>query len=556
MNHTIEDSLVVQAALTASEWIYGNYKDDAEAKRNLPEVEEFRITNSRATCSIEYCMRRIALAGPQLRSQKATLVVALKTPDKLVKRFLLLVFRGTVSLMDWTASVGMQPDEMTFYDEGLAVHSGFHNLLGQAIQGVCPSKLMGKELDDTIQEGVSGMVITGHSLGGALAQIASLKIMLAAMTKKEGLKKEIMEKPCCVTFAAPSSFKPLQCPDDETKCKQEEWITQLGKHVHNYVHNNDIVPRLPGHAQFIENVLQQQGSSSALKSWTGITPMQKVLVDLFRMFMDALPVLEGYIHTATTSFIGHAAARDQQFLSPAAAESYILEINSREEVQEDSSMSLAHKPDLKSCVGDHDIAKYRKYVERTLRWAEPAKCKLIRRPAIVPQPAKGLTIMASVSETLACSSKYKNTLVHQSYLDFMEIVEALTDQGCVAEAVKWQRESCGVLDFWDLHGFVVLRLRTKEDAECFLRADWEQSGWRTQQQEKEASLESHFGTMREMMADDEQEETEKFTVASKTALSDLWRVLNKLSSEHLMYTAEWNSLRAAHHLYQQLIPAA
>jgi len=94
-------------------------------------------------------------------------------------------------------------------------------------------------------------VAIGHSLGGALAQIATLMIKIAS----ENDHKEMTVPVRCVTFASPMPFarfpdKVLNSLQKNNRVRVLEWFRS---HTVNFINNNDIIPRLPRYAHFVNN---------------------------------------------------------------------------------------------------------------------------------------------------------------------------------------------------------------------------------------------------------------------------------------------------------------
>ena len=114
-----------------------------------------------------------------------------------------LVFRGTSDLLDWLTNLRVAP---TAWPEGGRVHEGFARALQKVVD----------EVDSELQRLSLPTFVTGHSLGGALATLASSRHPFVA----------------AYTFGAP-------------RVGDAEFWTTLRCPLHRVVNGRDLVPRLP-----------------------------------------------------------------------------------------------------------------------------------------------------------------------------------------------------------------------------------------------------------------------------------------------------------------------
>jgi len=543
MSPTVLFCLVVQAALRATQWISKEYENEAKAWEGLKRSEVLRIKNSRATCSIEYDPQAVVLSGDERRSQKATILVTLKTPDKTVERFLLLVFRGTSVLADWITDAGIALDESSFFFEGFAVHSGFISALGQIVQGQDPARRMRRAIQDSMVQGITKLVVTGHSSGGALAQIATLKIMLGAEETEPEELKRIMANVQCVTFGAPNSLKPLnvqaldvEVSPDAIEERQQSLLKQLENQIRNYVNNNDVVPRVFGNFGFIREVASQNRIAKLLEP----TSLQQVISTVLNRLMRELrPVLEdGYKNIAKTSFIGHEEREEEQSLSPEATAKRMPKVNKPDPKDCNPWQTRA---DLLSCIRDHDMRRYRKYMELHLG---------VQNLDLDDDDVDDDETTSTWTETYRLAERSKKTTptleaTNRCETGMNQVAQFLKSHW-KAEGVTLQHESCMETDLFDLHGYVVLRLQ-KGDDETFMRVEWEPEGWYVQQS-KEGDFEPFFGRLSKEEGKEEEEQA-----ACKNALSDLWGILSHSRKTKPEYSDQKNSRTAAKDVYQKMI---
>jgi triacylglycerol lipase len=134
------------------------------------------------------------------------------------KDLIALSFRGTASVKNWGTDFNVRLIHPENTDENLRVHEGFYRAFTQLDEGA----LGIKDKIDSIKQSTNGLVpiyITGHSLGGALAQIAGAVLggdQIAA----------------CYTFGSPrvgNAYFDL-------------WVKVPSYRVMNYA---DIVPQVP-----------------------------------------------------------------------------------------------------------------------------------------------------------------------------------------------------------------------------------------------------------------------------------------------------------------------
>jgi triacylglycerol lipase len=133
----------------------------------------------------------------------------------------ILAFRGTEpkQIIDWLSDA--QVCQAAWGTSGAKVHDGFAKALGAVwgTTGVLPERLQNR--------GNKSVWITGHSLGGALAELCAARAAIDAGIPVQGV----------YTFGQPRV-------GDNTFATAVE--TAIGGRIFRHVNHRDIVPRIPG----------------------------------------------------------------------------------------------------------------------------------------------------------------------------------------------------------------------------------------------------------------------------------------------------------------------
>jgi hypothetical protein len=145
-----------------------------------------------------------------LRGTKAMVLKSLPLDDLNV---IVFAVRGTSSFMDWAINFHKAPTSPKDFldDEGNLCHFGF---LGVARAMISP---VATRLKTLLQENPSrraaSLLITGHSAGGAIAQLLYMHMLSEANTSELTYLTNFFKRVHCVTFGAPPvSLLPLQKP--------------------------------------------------------------------------------------------------------------------------------------------------------------------------------------------------------------------------------------------------------------------------------------------------------------------------------------------------------
>lgn len=132
-----------------------------------------------------------------------------------------LVFRGVEpldDLQDWRTVLDGRATSWTYLAEGRSVHRGILH----AYQSV-GHQLVGLLVDHMAHHPQAKVRTVGHSMGGAMAQLAQLEI--------QSLVPDVR----CITYGAPAIFRPQAAAVYARKC---------GDHTTRVVLGSDLVPRL------------------------------------------------------------------------------------------------------------------------------------------------------------------------------------------------------------------------------------------------------------------------------------------------------------------------
>lgn len=151
----------------------------------------------------------------------------------------ILAFRGTVTLQDWVTNLAVPINwDSPLADLGVGVHAGWHAYVSDREKQ--------KQLRDALVKIESDeILLAGHSLGGALAQIAMLFLW-----RELHNQERIAHHAYCVTFGSPAPFA-IAKPCDEAQRLPEQAKTWMKERCVNFVNNNDPVPRLPFAPDFV-----------------------------------------------------------------------------------------------------------------------------------------------------------------------------------------------------------------------------------------------------------------------------------------------------------------
>jgi len=152
-----------------------------------------------------------------------------------VHNVLYLTFRGTKSAIDWLVDLGA--GERWLKQLGGFFHGGMTNVLCNGHRDDTLRNIARKVEEIAKQyHDIDTLVLTGHSLGGGYALIAGACFL--GEDRFHELRSRFNVNIHVRTYGAPQV---MSVPDEN---KQKEWWKMLQKNTNNYVHNDDLVPRL------------------------------------------------------------------------------------------------------------------------------------------------------------------------------------------------------------------------------------------------------------------------------------------------------------------------
>jgi len=217
------------------------------------------------------------------------------------------------------------------------------------------------------------VVLCGHSLGGALAQIAAL--LLHVETRQTGNDFKV----ACITFAAPTPFAPLRAEQLGSSAQgraQAESLKWLQDHSTNYVNNNDLVPRLLSNVDYVVESLSKCGRLY-LCVGPPVPGLKTSLADInpreVAQYLESkTAILNQYRPTATMAFIGHTRGQAEKFAPSSEDCQAALRQRLAEDVRHHGKGLKDHGANwysggLKRALADHDMQVHIELVYTSLQ---------------------------------------------------------------------------------------------------------------------------------------------------------------------------------------------
>ena len=251
------------------------YSDDVQEGATISlgtSTTPFIVLGGHSHAKLE--VRRFFKASASVQMQKLTLLAEVHVQGELVRRLLVLGFRGTADVADAVRDAFTAFDKGAFANEEVHVHGGF----ALAVSDPEEHAQFLEALADSAALKIDGLLITGHSLGGAVAQVAALHARklhgmltnsevpsqyalrpvfekLAADQAKRESVLHLLDTLRCITFESPTPFAPKR--DPKHRGEQAAALEWLGAHAVNYCCATDPVPLVPQHLSELLDALHK-----------------------------------------------------------------------------------------------------------------------------------------------------------------------------------------------------------------------------------------------------------------------------------------------------------
>lgn len=180
------------------------------------------------------------------------------TPDMVVVvsgTTMIIGWQGTSDLNDWITDFHMVPITSARWSnisKEIKVHAGFASIIENDLE--CLDSLIVKKMEEN---NITELIVTGHSLGGALAQVAHLCIQ-AALHDESSIwsqykKKEATFSVRTVAFSAPMSISTIASP---LSAEMKTFFNEIAVRSCNIVYHLDFFPRLLSGLDFVNEVAE------------------------------------------------------------------------------------------------------------------------------------------------------------------------------------------------------------------------------------------------------------------------------------------------------------
>jgi hypothetical protein len=177
-------------------------------------------------------------------------VIALSTDHNA----LILGWRGSSTLMDWTSDLAFAPVSSSRWNKiapNVRAHGAYSALVESDL--ALYEEIIIKAIKDN---NVSQLILTGHSLAGGMAYVAHVFIEGQLFQPDSIWSKSQIDMPTKLTcrtvaFSAPMTILNLNPIDDATN----KFLKKVGDNSCNIIFNCDIVPHAVGDLEFLNDVM-------------------------------------------------------------------------------------------------------------------------------------------------------------------------------------------------------------------------------------------------------------------------------------------------------------
>mmetsp|Transcript_19681 Transcript_19681/g.29204 ORF Transcript_19681/g.29204 Transcript_19681/m.29204 type:complete len:516 (+) Transcript_19681:106-1653(+) len=166
---------------------------------------------------------------------------------------MILAWKGSGNITDAISDFSYSPvcsGRWANISTGIRVHSGFYSIVENDMATNEPAIF-----DAMKTHCITELILTGHSLGGGLAQVAQVAIEAELLNDNSPWKQYNDETPLktkTVAFSAPMSILAI---DDPADTKGHAFLKTIDKNSCTIVYSNDVVPRAPGYLGFVDSLV-------------------------------------------------------------------------------------------------------------------------------------------------------------------------------------------------------------------------------------------------------------------------------------------------------------
>lgn len=271
----------------------------------------------------EYFRLEATTGDKELRKSEVHLFDSHGTLDPAIPAFaiasvgstLILGWRGTNQILDFINDAAVAP--VVSVDTGIRSHAMFSACVGSALR-VHEEEI----LSLIVKKSIDTIVFTGHSLGGALANVAHLFVQASlGVQAKEGetggshpwnKKFSHLSMPLnlkTISFSAPMSTIDRDNVEDLNEKKvhnlqADNLLETVSSNSVNFVFSCDVVPRAYGHVFFVKDVIDKVGPE-LVRKYCSVTRFFDIDVKVSKAVIDFLMAMTEPLVNVAASFRHH-----------------------------------------------------------------------------------------------------------------------------------------------------------------------------------------------------------------------------------------------------------